>query len=133
MYGATQRVGGYVNLVTKQPFFDAMHGEVNGTWGRSTPSVTRSTSAARSSRTCSPIRVSFEQEDDGSYYRNAYYQSHGLYAALAWKPNDRFRARSRTSSISSVPHYPDIAGINRPDTGAHRQRHLHPGHGRFAA
>ncbi len=36
-----------------------------------------------------------------------------VYAALAWKPNDRFRLDANFEYFD-VPHYPDNAGINRP-------------------
>jgi outer membrane receptor protein involved in Fe transport len=33
LFGASQNVGGWVNLNTKQPFFDAWHGSVSATFG----------------------------------------------------------------------------------------------------
>ena len=113
VYGATQRVGGYVNLVTKQPFFDAWHTELTGTYGMYDTKRYQIDTGGPLIKDKLALRVSFEQEDNGSYYRNVYYQSLDVYAALAWKPNDRFRIDANFEYFD-VPHYPDNAGINRP-------------------
>ncbi len=113
VYGATQRVGGYINLTTKQAYLDDWHGEVNGTYGSFEFKRYQIDLGGPIIKDKLGFRVSFEQEDDGSYYRNAYYQSQDVYAALAWKPNDKFRMDVNFEYLA-VPHYPDIAGINRP-------------------
>lgn len=113
VYGATQRVGGYVNLVTKQPYFDTWHTELTGTYGSYDFKRYQIDSGGPLIKDKLAFRVSFEQEDDGSYYRNAYYQSIDVYAALAWKPYDGLRIDANFEYLD-VPHYPDIAGINRP-------------------
>ena len=113
VFGPTQRVGGYVNLITKQPYLDDWHGEVNGSYGSYDAKRYQVDIGGPIIKDKLGFRVSFEQEDDGSYYRNAYFQSIDVFAALAWKPNDRFRV-DVNGEYYKVYHYSDIAGINRP-------------------
>ena len=113
VFGPTQRVGGYINLITKQPFLDEWHGEVNGSYGSYDAKRYQVDFGGPIIKDKLGFRVSFEQEDDGSYYRNVYFQSIDVFAALTWKPSDNFRVDLNTEYYK-VYHYSDIAGINRP-------------------
>ena len=113
VFGPTQRVGGYIDLITKQPYLDDWHGDVNGSFGSYDAKRYQVDTGGPIIKDELGFRVSFEQEDDGSYYRNAYFQSIDLFAALEWKPNDRFRMDFNVEYYK-VYHYSDIAGINRP-------------------
>ena len=113
VYGPTQRVGGYIDLITKQPYLDDWHGELNGSFGSYDAKRYQLDLGGPIIKDELGFRVSFEQEDDGSYYRNAYFQSIDVFGALEWKPNDRFRMDFNVEYYK-VYHYSDIAGINRP-------------------
>ena len=113
VFGPTQRVGGYINLVTKQPFLDDWHGEINGSYGSYDAKRYQVDIGGPIIKDKLGFRVSFEQEDDGSYYRNAYFQSIDVFAALTWKPTDNLRF-DVNGEYYKVYHYSDIAGINRP-------------------
>ena len=113
VFGPTQRVGGYINLVTKQPFLDDWHGELNGSYGSYDAKRYQVDFGGPIIKDQLGFRVSFEQEDDGSYYRNVYFQSIDAYAALTWKPSNNFRV-DLNGEYYKVYHYSDNAGINRP-------------------
>lgn len=113
VYGPTQRVGGYMNVITKQPYLDDWHGEVNGSYGSYDAKRYQVDFGGPLIKDVLGFRLSFEQEDDGSYYRNAYFESIDVYGALTWKPSDRFRVDAN-AEYYKVYHYSDIAGINRP-------------------
>ena len=114
VYGPTQRVAGYVNFVSKQPYFDAFHGEVWTTigeydqyrWGLDFGGpLTADKKTA--------FRFSYEGEDSGSFYDFVEYKANDYYLALATKPYDNLRIDFNVEYFD-VPHYPDNAGFNRP-------------------
>jgi outer membrane receptor protein involved in Fe transport len=113
VYGPTQRVGGYIDLITKQPYLDDWHGDLNGSFGSYDAKRYQLDVGGPIIKDQLGFRVSFEQEDDGSYYRNAYFQSIDVFGALEWKPSDHFRL-DFNMEYYKVYHYSDIAGINRP-------------------
>ena len=113
VYGPTSNVAGSVNLVTKTGYLDTDHGEINGTYGTYDYKRYQVDTGGPLIKDRLGFRVSFEQDDEGSYYRNTYYQSVDVYAALAWKPDGRFRLDANFEYLD-VPRYPATFGINRP-------------------
>ena len=114
VYGPTNRVAGYVNFDSKQPLFDALHGEVFLTigqydqyrWGLDV-------GGSLDSKQKTAFRFSFEGEDSGSFYDFVKYEAYDYYAAFAAKPYDNLRIDFNVEYFN-VPHYPDNAGFTRP-------------------
>ncbi len=96
IYGPSARTSGYVNYLTKKPYFDARQTTVtlrlgklyaDGTGFRHQENVTVDTGG--------PIipgklayRVSYQIENLDSYYRNVDDRFHDIYATLAWLPSE---------------------------------------------
>jgi catecholate siderophore receptor len=111
VYGPTGNVGGYVNLVTKRPYFDTEHATANVTWG--------DYGNRRASLDVSgPIndqlayRVSYEGDYSSSYYRFGYDHSNDIYVALRFLPNSQLTIDFNTEFYRA--HYTENTGINRP-------------------
>ena len=96
IYGPSARTSGYVNYLTKKPYFDGEHTTVtlrlgnyyfDGTGFKNNENITVDTGA--------PIipgklayRVSYQAENLSSYYRNVDDRFHDIYGTLAWLPSD---------------------------------------------
>jgi outer membrane receptor protein involved in Fe transport len=111
VYGPTGNVGGYVNLVTKRPYFDGQHETVTLTAG--------DFNNRRASLDVSgPIndqlayRMSYEGVYSGSYYRYGFDHSNDIYIALRYLPNSQLTIDFNSEFYSA--HYTENTGINRP-------------------
>src|SRR3984957_18567316 len=111
VYGPTGNVGGYVNLVTKRPYFDTEHATAHVTWG--------DYGNRRASLDVSgPIndqlayRESYEGDYSSSYYRFGYDHSNDIYMALRYLPNSQLTIDFNTEF--SLAHYTEDTAINRP-------------------
>jgi outer membrane receptor protein involved in Fe transport len=111
VYGPTGNVGGYVNLVTKRPYFDGQHETATLTAG--------DFNNRRASLDVSgPIndqlayRMSYEGVYSGSYYRYGYDHSNDIYIALRYLPNSQLTVDFNSEFYSA--HYTENTGINRP-------------------
>ncbi len=114
VYGPTNRVAGYVNFVSKQPYFDRLRGDAWVTvgeydqyrWGLDVGGPLTSDKKTA-------FRLSYEGENSGSYYDFVRYEAQDFYLALASKPFDGLRIDFNVEYFNT-PHYPDNAGFNRP-------------------
>lgn len=112
VYGPTGYTGGYLNLVTKQPFFDAWHDTTSFTYGSyDTKRWTEDIGA--------PIipgelafRASYEGEDSGSYYNNVETKSQDGFFALKYTPSSDFHVDFNTE-FQDV-RFDENTGWNRP-------------------
>lgn len=111
VYGPTGNVGGYVNLVTKRPYFDGQHESVTLTYGEYNTRKGQFDVSGPISDTLA-YRVSFEQIHSDSYYRFGYDHSSDIYAALRWIPTDKLTVDFNTEFY--LAHYTENTGINRP-------------------
>jgi hypothetical protein len=121
--GPTQRVGGYINLVTKKPYLDALHGWASLTGG----SFDRYRGQLDVGGPITPgvfgFRASLRGVDDNSFYDFADTRTQDGYVALAYVPSAALRFDFNIEYYNA-DRYPDIAGINRPtqnliDTGTY--------------
>jgi len=85
--------GGYVNMVTKQPYFDKQRTELTATLGYlspgrnySNPEFTADTSGPLSDKLA--YRVSYLSRYGDGYYLNTHNESQDLFAALTYKPTE---------------------------------------------
>jgi catecholate siderophore receptor len=111
VYGPTGNVGGYVNLVTKRPYFDGQHETVSLTYGEYNTRKAQFDVSGPVSDVLA-YRVSYEYDHSDSYYRFGYTHSSDVYAALRFIPNDRLTIDFNTEFYSA--HYTENTGINRP-------------------
>lgn len=112
MFGSTQRVGGFVNLIPKRPDLDNAHGAVSaqaGRWDRYREQLDYSTPIEPGR---SGIRVSLENRDEDSFYDFASHQSQSLFAAYRLAP-DNNSVLDLNIEYFNVD-FTDNAGFNRP-------------------
>ena len=112
VYGASQNVGGFIDLITKQPYFDGFHVEVDATFGEY--SLNRYTVDVGGPIIPEKLafRVSYSGEESGSYYRNVFTQSQAIYAVLKWTPGPNYELEILNSFYET--NYQLNRGINRP-------------------
>jgi hypothetical protein len=111
VYGASQYVGGYVDLITKKPFFDGFHGEATGEVGMYDQYRWGLDFGAPISKTLA-YRVSYAGEESGSYYYDGYKHTQAGYAALSWVPNEKYDLFVNGEFFRAD--YTENFGINRP-------------------
>lgn len=110
--GASQRVGGFVNLIPKRPDLNRAYTEVElqgGTWDRYRQSLdwSQPIEAGRSA-----VRLSVEHRDENSYYDFARHDSLSLFGAYRLQP-DADSVLDLNVEYYDVE-FTDNAGFNRP-------------------
>lgn len=111
VFGPTGNVGGYVNLVTKRPYFDNQHATATITAGEYGTRKWQLDVSGPISDTLA-CRISYEGIHSGSYYNNGYTHSNDVYIALRYRPGDTLTVDFNTEFYSA--HYTENTGINRP-------------------
>jgi outer membrane receptor for monomeric catechols len=108
--------GGYVDLIMKQPFFDANHSELTTTIG----SLTSGRDYSNEQVTIDvggPIndglayRISYMSRYGDGYYINDHDQSQDVYEALTWLPNSKVKVEEWIQVYEDRMN--EIAGVNR--------------------
>ena len=110
--GPTQRVGGYVNFTTKRAPLQKPALEMTASYGSYDKQLYSLDMGVPLIPNELGFRVSYEQRDEGSFYRHVNFHSQNLYWALDWKPTSSF-----TVEINGEWHqvdFMDNAGFNRP-------------------
>jgi len=87
IYGASQNVGGFIDLIAKQPYFDRFHAEIDATFGEYDLNRYTVDFGAPIIPEKLAFRISYSGEESGSYYRNVFTQSQAIYAVLKWTPS----------------------------------------------
>jgi len=108
--GASQYVGGGINLITKAPYFDGFHGQVSmtaGTWN--TYRWTADFGGPINSTLA--YRVAYEGAQVSGYYQNYHDRSNSLYTALTWRPSSRYTLEFNNQV--DIVKYTQVWGINR--------------------
>ncbi|MBL9206945.1 MAG: TonB-dependent receptor plug domain-containing protein, partial [Opitutaceae bacterium] len=110
-YGYSNATGGYVNFVTKRPYFDRQRTTVRavvGEWQSYRWQV--DTSGPLSEKAA--YRFSYEGSDADSFYRLVYNDSQSLFAAFSYKPNSRMTWDLNGEYMRA--HFTENPGITRP-------------------
>jgi outer membrane receptor for monomeric catechols len=109
--------GGYVNLVTKQPFFDRQHTTIEMTAGYLTsgqsywnPEFTIDTSGPLSDKFA--YRVSYLSRYGDGYYENERNQTQDVFTAFTYKATSRLTLDLWAQWYGSL--FVDVTGANRP-------------------
>jgi hypothetical protein len=95
VFGPSARTAGYVNYVTKQPYFDQARGELTldlGQWysggtGVKPQDTVRVDLGAPIITNKLAFRFSYEADATDSYYENVRDRYNNLFGALGWRPN----------------------------------------------
>ena len=110
VYGTTNYLGGYADLITKKPFFDGPSGEASFsiceynqyTWNLDYGAPINETSA---------WRFSYEGKDWEGFWQFWFHRSHALYLAYTHRPNDTYRIEANIEFFNAD--YTENWGINR--------------------
>ncbi len=90
-----QGPGGYVNFVTKKPFFDGPHTSVTATFGSWNSGSTNWQPAVQIDygTPVSPqlaYRISYLDREGSAFYQDSKNRTHDLFAALTYRPSSKF-------------------------------------------
>jgi hypothetical protein len=109
--GASAYVGGFVDFISKQPFFDATKGSVAYTIGSYDTNRWTLDVGGPVSPTLA-YRFSYSGEDSDGYYLNWIKETTSIYGALTWRPTKNYELF--TMSKAFWADYRENFGINRP-------------------
>ncbi|WP_221029018.1 TonB-dependent receptor [Actomonas aquatica] len=109
--GASAYVGGFIDYVSKRPFFDAAKGETWVTIGTDEIFRMGVDYGAPISDTLA-YRISYSGEDSDGWYDDSYRKSHALYGALTYRPSDDYELFLNAQGFYAE--YTENFGINRP-------------------
>ena len=111
IYGASQYVGGYVDEITKQPYFDKFQGDVGTTIGMYQQYRWNLDLGGPIIKDKLAFRISYTGEDSGSYYDFVKRESEAIYGAITWMPSSKYTL-AFTSEFEEAA-YNENNGINR--------------------
>jgi outer membrane receptor protein involved in Fe transport len=87
--GTSMYVGGFIDLVTKRPYFDTQKGSVSvtvGSYGKQ--NLTIDVGGPLSKQLA--YRISFSDEDSKGYWQDYYNKGQHLYGAVTYRPSDHY-------------------------------------------
>jgi hypothetical protein len=94
IFGPSARTAGYVNYITKQPYFDQERGVLTLDVGQWFDGVGYKLQDSAQIDIGAPIiagklafRLSYQADTTDSYYQNTHYSYNNLFGALGWRPN----------------------------------------------
>jgi catecholate siderophore receptor len=108
--GTSMYVGGFVDLITKRPFFDGFKGSVSYTIGSYDKNQWSIDVGGPISKTLA-YRFSYSGEDSDGYWHDYYLKTNSLYGAVTWRPNDHYELFINASA--NFYRYTENWGINR--------------------
>jgi outer membrane receptor protein involved in Fe transport len=108
--GASMYVGGFIDLVTKRPYFDGFKGVVSGTIGTYGQKEWNIDFGGPLSKQLA-YRVSYSGTDSEGYWHDYYNKNNSLYGALSFRPTDKYELFLNASA--SWYRYTENWGINR--------------------
>lgn len=112
-----QGPGGYVNFVTKAPYFDQFRGELISRWGTYVPGGQSYFNPEWVLDVGGPInekvayRVSYLGREAEGYYQNVQDNTQDIFAALTFRPTDRLTIDWNAQFYTS--RFNEVIGINR--------------------
>ena len=108
--GTSMYVGGFVDLVTKRPYFDAFKGSVSIILGSDDQREWTVDVGGPLSRTAA-YRLSYSGQDSSGYWENFFNRNHSLYGALTLRPVQGYEIF--LSGTAARYRYTENWGINR--------------------
>lgn len=110
VYGTTNYLGGYADLITKKPFFDEERGSVGVSVG-SYDQYTWNLDYSKPVSDTFAWRVSYEGKEWDGYWDLWKQNSQALYTAITFKPNESYRLEANFEYFQAD--YTENWGINR--------------------
>lgn len=111
VYGTTNYLGGYADLITKKPYFDAPHGEVTFSIGDYDQYTWNLDYGAPFENGKTAWRMSYEGKDWGGYWQLWKQKTHAVYFALTHQPSDTYTIEANIEFFFAD--YTENWGINR--------------------
>jgi catecholate siderophore receptor len=108
--GATAYVGGFVDLISKQPFFDGFKGVMSYTIGSYDTNRWNLDVGGPISSTLA-YRFSYSGEDSDGWWDNWIKETTSIYGAITWRPNQTYELFLDTKAFWAD--YRENYGINR--------------------
>jgi catecholate siderophore receptor len=103
-------VGGFIDLISKRPYFDKTKGSVSVTIGSyNTRRWTVDVGGPLSSKVA--YRVSYSGEDSEGYYENGFKKTHAFYGAVAFRPTPNYELFINSQMFFA--NYTENWGVNR--------------------
>ena len=112
VYGPSPYVGGFINFVTKRPYFDKFQGAASTTIGQYDQYRWSLDFGGPIIKDKLAYRVSYAGEGSGSYYENGHKNTEAVYVALTYVPTSWYTAEFNTEFFYAD--YTENFGINRP-------------------
>lgn len=108
--GTSMYVGGFIDLVTKRPYFEKTKGSASITVGSyNTHKWTFDMGGPLSSRLA--YRLSYSGENTKGYYVDGHKRTHSLYGAVTWRPNQMYELFLNGQAF--IASYTENWGVNR--------------------
>jgi outer membrane receptor protein involved in Fe transport len=108
--GASMYVGGFIDLISKRPYFDKTKGSVSVTVGSYSTKRWTVDVGGPFSKTLA-YRFSYSGEDSDSYYENGFKKTHSFYGALSFRPTPNYELFLNAQLY--VANYTENWGVNR--------------------
>jgi outer membrane receptor protein involved in Fe transport len=108
--GTSMYVGGFIDLISKRPYFDATKGSVSFTMGSYDTKRWSLDVGGPISKTVA-YRFSYSGEDTTGYYHDGFKKTHSLYGALAFRPSTSYDIFINAQIFDA--NYTENWGINR--------------------
>ena len=112
IYGPSQYVGGFVDLVTKRPYFDQFQGDVSGTVGMYDQYRWTLDFGGPILKDTLAYRISYSGEESGSFYQYGKLRTESVYGALTYMPTSTYKVEANASFYQAE--YIENFGVNRP-------------------
>ncbi len=117
--GTSMYVGGFIDLISKRPYFDKTRGVVSATYGSyDTKRWMIDVGGPISAK--SAYRFSYSGEDTAGYYHDGFKKTHSFYGALEFRPSTNYNIFINAQVFRCVLH--GELGHQSRDPEAHRRR-----------
>ena len=111
VYGTTNYLGGYADLITKKPYFDGPHGEISFSLGDYNQYTWNFDYGAPFESGKTAWRMSYEGKDWDGYWQFWKQNTHAIYFALTHMPSDTYTIEANIEFFFAD--YTENWGINR--------------------
>jgi hypothetical protein len=115
VYGTTNYLGGYADLITKKPYFDGPHGALQFSIGDYDQYTWNLDYGAPFDNGKTAWRMSYEGKDWGGYWELWKQKTHAIYFALTHMPSDTYTIEANIEFFFAD--YTENWGINRVTQG----------------